>query len=209
MAIKISPQIILFLIRTAFELGLTDKAMDLCMEFGIKNIKKFGNKFKNIKPKNAKSGDEIKIDSKDKKDLETFNNILDEYYKKEEFLKAKKDNNKNPNEKFIVAAYLKQCLERMKEIKKMIKKFDYSIKKSYIEEILDIENDINKELANIISFGESNINKTNKIINIINEIYKNAYKRKNNISSLSYQIYIPETEEDIDLINNIDIKDFK
>ncbi len=91
----------------------------------------------------------------------------------------------------------------------MIKKIDYSDRKSYIDEILDIENNINKELVNIISFGESNIDKTNKIIDRVNEIYKNAYKRKNNISSLSYIIEVTETEEEISLINNIDINNFK
>lgn len=194
-------EVILFLIRTAMQLGLTDKAMDFCMEFGIK---KFRNKFKNIKQnfksKKSEPNNEIKTDNETKTDDDII------VYRKE---KVKNDNNKNTNEKFVVAAYLKQCLERIKEIKKMIKKIDYSDRKSYIDEILDIENNINKELVNIISFGESNIDKTNKIIDRVNEIYKNAYKRKNNISSLSYIIEVTETEEEISLINNIDINNFK
>lgn len=202
MAIK-KPQleVILFLIRTAIQLGLTDKAMDFCMEFGIKN---FRNKFKNVKQNFKSKKSETYNEIKENNETKTYNDIIT--YRKE---KVKNDNNKNPNEKFVVSAYLKQCLERIKEIKKMIKKFDYSDRKSYIDEILDIENNINKELVNIISFGESNIDKTNEIIDRVNEIYKNAYKRKNNVSSLSYIIEIRETEEEISLINNIDINDLK
>ena len=202
MAIKKNQlEVILFLIRTAMQLGLTDKAMDFCMEFGIK---KFRNKFKNIKEnfesKKYELHNETKIDNEIKMDSDIIT------YRKE---KVKNDNNKNPNEKFVVAAYLKQCLERTKEIKKMIKKFDYSDRKSYMDEILDVENNINKELVSIISLGESNIDKTNEIIDRVNEIYKNAYKRKNNVSSLSYIIEVRETEEEISLISNININDFK
>lgn len=198
---KTQLEVILFLIRTAIQLGLTDKAMDFCMEFGIKN---FRNKFKNIKQNFKSKKSETYNEIKENNETKTYNDIIT--YRKE---KVKNDNNKNPNEKFVVSAYLKQCLERIKEIKKMIKKFDYSDRKSYIDEILDIENNINKELVNIISFGESNIDKTNEIIDRVNEIYKNAYKRKNNVSSLSYIIEIRETEEEISLINNIDINDLK
>ena len=45
-----------------------------------------------------------------------------------------------------------------------------------------------------------------KIIDEINKIYRNAYNKKNNVSSLSY---IMETDENIDLINKIDIENLE
>ena len=59
-----------------------------------------------------------------------------------------------------------------------------------------------KELENIED--SQAINRINNLIDEINQTYKNANFKKNNVSSLSY---IMETDEDIDLIEKIDYED--
>lgn len=95
---------------------------------------------------------------------------------------------------------IKQCEEKIIEIKDIIKDFDYSDRKTYEELTSKVESDL-KELENI-----KNVNKINKIIDEINKIYRNAYNKKNNVSSLSY---IMETDENIDLIKKIDIENLE
>lgn len=118
-----------------------------------------------------------------------INNILND--KKEE---VKESNIEKLN------LIIKQCEEKIIEIKDIIKDFDYSDKKTYEELTSKVESDL-KELENI-----KNVNKINKIIDEINKIYRNAYNKKNNVSSLSY---IMETDENIDLINKIDIENLE
>lgn len=95
---------------------------------------------------------------------------------------------------------IRKCEDKIIEIKDIIKDFDYSDKKTYEELTSKVENDL-KELENI-----KNVNKINKIIDEINKIYRNAYNKKNNVSSLSY---IMGTDENIDLINKIDIENLE
>lgn len=118
-----------------------------------------------------------------------INNILND--KKEE---VKESNIEKLN------LIIKQCEEKIIEIKDIIKDFDYSDKKTYEELTSKVENDL-KELENI-----KNVNKINEIIDEINKIYRNAYNKKNNVSSLSY---IMETDENIDLIDKIDIENLE
>lgn len=118
-----------------------------------------------------------------------INNILND--KKEE---VKESNIEKLN------LIIKQCEEKIIEIKDIIKDFDYSDKKTYEELTSKVENDL-KELENI-----KNVNKINEIIDEINKIYRNAYNKKNNVSSLSY---IMETDENIDLIKKIDIENLE
>ena len=99
-----------------------------------------------------------------------------------------------------ILSHIKQCEDKIIEIKDIIKDFDYSDKKTYEELTSKVENDL-KELENI-----KNVNKINEIIDEINKIYRNAYNKKNNVSSLSY---IMETDENIDLINKIDIENLE
>ena len=99
-----------------------------------------------------------------------------------------------------ILSHIKQCEEKIIEIKDIIKDFDYSDKKTYEELTSKVENDL-KELENI-----KNVNKINEIIDEINKIYRNAYNKKNNVSSLSY---IMETDENIDLIKKIDIENLE
>ena len=99
-----------------------------------------------------------------------------------------------------ILSHIKQCEDKIIEIKDIIKDFDYSDKKTYEELTSKVENDL-KELENI-----KNVNKINEIIDEINKIYRNAYNKKNNVSSLSY---IMETDENIDLIKKIDIENLE
>lgn len=92
---------------------------------------------------------------------------------------------------------IKQCENKINEIKEIIKDFDYSDKKTYEEATSKIEKDL-EELEN----KDISVSRVNEIIDEINETYRNAYKKKNNVSALSY---IMETDEDIDLIKKIDI----
>ena len=99
-----------------------------------------------------------------------------------------------------ILSHIKQCEDKINEIKEIIKDFDYSDRKTYEELTSKVENDL-KELEDT-----KNVNKINEIIDEINKIYRNAYNKKNNVSALSY---IMETEENIDLIKKIDIENLE
>lgn len=132
--------------------------------------------------------------------------LMDKY--KEE-LSLSENNSKNKAEKEEVEEQnkelnieklnpiIKQCENKINEIKEIIKDFDYSDKKTYEEATSKIEKDL-EELEN----KDISVSRVNEIIDEINETYRNAYKKKNNVSALSY---IMETDEDIDLIKKIDI----
>ena len=132
--------------------------------------------------------------------------LMDKY--KEE-LALSENNSKNKTEKEEVKEQnkelnieklnpiIKQCENKIDEIKEIIKDFDYSDKKTYEEATSKIEKDL-EELEN----KNISVSGVNEIIDEINETYRNAYKKKNNVSALSY---IMETDEDIDLIKKIDI----
>ncbi|WP_432632180.1 hypothetical protein [Brachyspira sp.] len=170
------------LIGKAIELGLTDKAFEYGKEY---LVKKFINKPKTNET-SFQNDYEVYSETKNGDETKQYN--------------ESQNNNKNINKK-VGTAYL-ECIKKIKDIRDIIKDFDYSDNKTYGEEILDIENNINKELK-IIDNVSVNIAEVNKVIDRINIIYRNAYNKKNNVSSLSY---VMETdEEDIDLINKIDI----
>lgn len=133
-----------------------------------------------------------------------------------------KNIDKKSNKKYIILACINQRKAQIKdkkeEIKEIIKDFDYSTKKDYKNEIARIENHINntiKELENIQiqNFGNEHIfmiDKINGLIEGFNRIYKNAYNKKNNESSLSYIMDIEiEENTNLDLVKTIDINDFK
>lgn len=114
-------------------------------------------------------------------------------------LNDKKEEVKEPNIEKL-NPIIRKCEDKIIEIKDIIKDFDYSDKKTYEELTSKVENDL-KELENI-----KNVNKINEIIDEINKIYRSAYNKKNNVSSLSY---IMETDENIDLIKKIDIENLE
>ena len=79
------------------------------------------------------------------------------------------------------------------EIKDLIKDFDYASKKSYEESCTELENDLKDELKKIDNIKNDNdyknyIDSINKIIGYINNLYKSAYYKKNNKSSLAFLI---------------------
>lgn len=139
--------------------------------------------------------------------IENFIKFLMDKYKEE--LSLSENNSKNKAEKEEVEEQskelnieklnpiIKQCENKINEIKEIIKDFDYSDKKTYEEATSKIEKDL-EELEN----KDISVSGVNEIIDEINETYRNAYKKKNNVSALSY---IMETDEDIDLIKKIDI----
>lgn len=137
-------------------------------------------------------------------------------------LNDKKEEVKELNKKYIILACINQRKAKIKdkkeEIKEIIKDFDYYTKKDYKNGIARIENHINntiKELENIQiqNFGNEHIfmiDKINELIEDFNRIYKNAYNKKNNESSLSYIMDIEiEENTNLDLVKTIDINDFK
>lgn len=89
--------------------------------------------------------------------------------------------------------YIPKCKDKLKEIKELSNDFEYIIKNDYHKECDEIENRLNTPCDNIDEF--------NKIIDDINTLYRNAYNRKNNKSSLYYVMDIED--EDIDLIEHI------
>lgn len=139
--------------------------------------------------------------------IKHFIKFLMDKYKEE--LSLSENNSKNEAEKEEIKEQnkelnieklnpiIKQCENKINEIKEIIKDFDYSDKKTYEEATSKIEKDL-EELEN----KDISVSRVNEIIDEINETYKNAYKKKNNVSALSY---IMETDEDIDLIKKIDI----
>ncbi|TKZ35677.1 hypothetical protein [Brachyspira catarrhinii] len=58
-----------------------------------------------------------------------------------------------------------------------------------------------------LEIGNEHIFMINRLIEDFNRIYKNAYNKKNNESSLSYIMDIENTN--LDLMKTIDINDFK
>ena len=88
---------------------------------------------------------------------------------------------------------IKKCKDKLNEIKELSKDFEYAIKNDYHKDCDDIEKRLNN--------GIDNKNELNKIIDEINNLYRNAYNKKHNKSSLSYVMDVEE--DDIDLIENI------
>ena len=133
-------------------------------------------------------------------DVEPYNLFIIKHFIKFVMDKYKKEKLYIEKIQPYILSHIKQCEDKIIEIKDIIKDFDYSDKKTYEELTSKVENDL-KEFENI-----KNVNKINEIIDEINKIYRNAYNKKNNVSSLSY---IMETDENIDLINKIDIENLE
>lgn len=122
--------------------------------------------------------DRVSKDTEAKKDAET----------KEE-IKTEKSRN---IVKEIIMNYIPECRDKLKEIKELSQEFEYAIKSDYHKNCDDIES----RLENI-----ENRKEFNSIIDEINNLYRNAYNRKHNKSSLSYVMDVEE--DDIDLLEHI------
>ena len=90
--------------------------------------------------------------------------------------------------------YIPKCKDKLKEIKELSKDFEYAVKMDYYKDCDNIEYRLN-------NCNDNNIEELNKIADEINTLYRNAYNKKNNKSSLYYVMDIED--EDIDLIDNI------
>lgn len=139
---------------------------------------------------------------------------------------ARRKNNNIENNNIVIDAddtkEIKYNIERLKEninklkykadlkfneIKELIKDFDYASKKSYEESSIELQNNLQDELKKIDSIKNDDdyknyIESVNNIIAYINNLYKSAYYKKNNKSSLSF--LIGDDEDIIDLIAYID-----
>ena len=90
--------------------------------------------------------------------------------------------------------YIPKCKDKLKEIKELSKDFEYAVKMDYYKDCDNIEYRLN-------NCNDNNIEELNKIADEINTLYRNAYNKKNNKSSLYYVMDIED--EDIDLIDHI------
>ena len=86
-----------------------------------------------------------------------------------------------------------KCIDKLKEVRDLSQDFEYAIKNDYYKDCDDIESRLNNCV--------DNKDEVNKIIDEINNLYRNAYNRKYNKSSLSYVMDIEE--DDIDLLEHI------
>ena len=116
--------------------------------------------------------------------LNNLNNIVDE---------TNKLYSEASNIKEKINSINQKCMDKLKEIKELSKDFEYMIKNDYHKECDDIEKRLNN--------GIDNKYELNKIIDEINNLYRNAYNKKHNKSSLAYIMDVEE--DDIDLIENI------
>lgn len=101
---------------------------------------------------------------------------------------------------------------KFNEIKELIKDFDYASKKTYEDSYTDLQNNLINDFNNINEIKNYNglvafLEKFNKVIDYINNLYKSAYYTKNNKSSLAF--LIDDEEEELNLIEKINIEDFK
>ena len=90
--------------------------------------------------------------------------------------------------------YIPKCRDKLKEIKELSKDFEYAVKMDYYKDCDNIEYRLN-------NCNDNNIEELNKIADEINTLYRNAYNKKNNKSSLYYVMDIED--DDIDLIDHI------
>ena len=90
--------------------------------------------------------------------------------------------------------YIPKCKDKLKEIKELSKDFEYAVKMDYYKDCDNIEYRLN-------NCNDNNIEELNKIADEINTLYRNAYNKKNNKSSLYYVMDIED--DDIDLIDHI------
>ena len=102
---------------------------------------------------------------------------------------------------------------KFNEIKDIIKDFDYASKKSYEDSAAELNNNLIGDFNNISKIKTYNglvdfLNKLNKVIDYINNLYKSAYYKKNNKSSLAF-VMDDEDEEELNLIEKLNIEDFK
>lgn len=93
----------------------------------------------------------------------------------------------------IIIEYSNKCKAKLDEILSLVENFEYAIKEDYKKSC--------KEIYNILDRGINDKSKFNKLIDYVNNLYKTAFYKNNNKSSLSYIIDIDE--EGIEYIEHI------
>ena len=93
----------------------------------------------------------------------------------------------------VYIEYLSKCKAKLTEISWLIEDFEHAIKEDYKKSC--------KEIDSVLDRGIENKEKFNKIIEHINNIYKNAYYKKHNKSSLDY--IMDDEDENIKYIEYI------
>ena len=126
-------------------------------------------------------------------ELPNKSNSTSEKTNDEELKEDIKENDLQNIDKEKINNYIKNCKDKLKEIKELSQDFEYAIKNDYHKDCYYIESRLNNCV--------DNKDELNKIIDDINNLYRNAYNRKYNKSSLSYIMDIEE--DDIDLLEHI------
>ena len=103
------------------------------------------------------------------------------------------NNNATSIDNDIYIEYLSKCKAKLTEISWLIEDFEHAIKEDYKKSC--------KEIDSVLDRGIENKEKFNKIIEHINNIYKNAYYKKHNKSSLAF--IMDDDDEDIKYIEHI------
>ncbi|WP_297205572.1 hypothetical protein [uncultured Brachyspira sp.] len=103
------------------------------------------------------------------------------------------NNNATSIDNDIYIEYLSKCKAKLTEISWLIEDFEHAIKEDYKKSC--------KEIDSVLDRGIENKEKFNKIIEHINNIYKNAYYKKHNKSSLAY--IMDDEDENIKYIEYI------
>ena len=103
------------------------------------------------------------------------------------------NNNATSIDNDIYIEYLSKCKAKLTEISWLIEDFEHAIKEDYKKSC--------KEIDSVLDRGIENKEKFNKIIEHINNIYKNAYYKKHNKSSLDY--IMDDEDENIKYIEYI------
>ncbi|WP_028330171.1 hypothetical protein [Brachyspira alvinipulli] len=130
-----------------------------------------------------------------------FSNIPDKS-EKNESIKEMQINQVNNDEQYYNTStnidddtyteYLSKCKAKLTEILLLVENFEHAIKEDYEKSCKEIDAILNSTIENKEKF--------NKIIEHINNIYRNAYYKKHNKSSLAF---IMGDDEDIKYIEYI------
>lgn len=121
--------------------------------------------------------------------------VKSEINQKSEKINTAINNNENTNiDNYIYIEYTNKCKDKLIEISFLIEDFEYAIKEDYKKLCEEIDFSLGREIENKYEL--------NKIIKNINNVYRSAYYKKHNKSSLAYMI--DDYDDDIDYIKFID-----
>ena len=137
-------------------------------------------------------------------------NETNEEIKKDEEVKTNEDKKETVDIKKFkekINASVNECKLKLEEIANIIKDFDYASRKIYEDSYLDLKRSLEEDFNTMKGTNSLNefTEKFNKVIDYINNLYKSAYYKKNNKSSLAF---IMDEEEDIVYIEKINAEEF-